>query len=245
MENMVFLIDLPRLPQGQRTKVNDMTLFGSELIHFLEAQGLEHSIINSLYNFNFSATEDLAFIHTIGGEHSGTSWKRTGYSGLGRAVKELGLAVDGRINVDFVTSSAGSLNDDFLTMLYLAAQGDDGLKEYLWRNPPVASRGRKTPQDSSQATQVSREQLRSYLRQDFQIYFPTHETVKKSTAGSAGTICFQSKWYNSPTFPRESLRDCQSVRSGMLMHNKVRYESQFISFVVKLTCAAIICAYKG
>lgn len=221
MENMVFLIDLPRLRDGQRTKAEKMTFFGAELIHFLESMGLEQSIINSMYNFDFAATEDLAFIHSIGGAHTGESAQRTGYCGLGRAVKELGLATDNALHIDFVTSSVGSLNDDFLAMLYLAAQGDDGLKEYEWRNPPVATRKKKPPQEEPQVQDSLRERLRSHLRENFCVYYPTHDTVKQSTARSAGTICFQSKWYNSPTFPREILRDCKSVRPGMLMHNKV------------------------
>lgn len=222
---MVFIIDLPRLPEGQRTTAEEMTFFGTELIYFLKAMGLEQSIIDSIYNFDFTATKDLAFVHSIGGAHSGESWRRTGYCGLGRAVKELNLATDKPIHIDFVTSSVGSLNDDFLAMLYLAARGDDGLTEYNWRNTSVASRKKKAPQDDLQSQDGLHQDLRSHLRQNLHVYYPTHDTVKRSTAGSAGTICFQSKWYNSPTFPREILRDCKSVRPGMLMHNKVWFKS--------------------
>lgn len=35
-----------------------------------------------------------------------------------------------------------------------------------------------------------------------------------------GTICLQSSWWNSDTFPRSIFRDCQSKRPNMLMHNK-------------------------
>lgn len=231
MENMVFLIDLPRLPEGQRTAAEEMTFFATELIYFLEAMGLERSIIDSMYNFDFTATKDLAFVHTLGGVHSRESWQRTGYCGLGRAVKRLGLATDTRLHIDFVTSSIGSLNDDFLAMLYLGAQGDNGLKEYNWRNPAVASRKKMTPQEDSQVTQALRERLQSHLRHDFHVYYPTQETVRNSTAGSAGTICFNSKWYNSPNFPREILRDCKSVRPGMLMHNKVSFKCSTDHFV--------------
>lgn len=218
---MVFLIDLPRLPDGRRTTAENMTFFGSELIYFLEAMGLEQSIIDSMFNFDFKATNDLAFVHSIGGAHLGESSQRTGYCGLGRAVKELGFATDKPLHIDFVTSSVGSLNDDFLAMIYLAAQGDDGSTEYNWRYPPVVSRKKKTLQEDPQTKDDLRDRLRSHLRGNFQVYYPTHDTVKESTARSAGTICFQSKWYNSPNFPREILRDCKSVRPGMLMHNKV------------------------
>lgn len=37
MENSVYLIDLARLPKGQTAELEDMTFFGRELIHFLQA----------------------------------------------------------------------------------------------------------------------------------------------------------------------------------------------------------------
>ena len=245
MENTVFLIDLPRLVEGRRTTVEAMTFFGTELIYFLEAMGLERSIIDSIYHFDFTTTKDLAFVHNIGGVHCGDSWRRTGYCGLGRAVERLGLATQKRLHIDFVTSSVGSLNDDFLAMLYLSAQGDSGLEEYNWRNLTVTSRKKKMPQEDLEATHNQRERLRSYLRQHFRIYFPTHETVKNSTAGSAGTICFRSKWYNSTSFPREIMRDCKSVRPGMLMHNKVRSNCLCVHFVHRLIVVATVRTDRG
>lgn len=218
MENSVFMIDLPRLA-SRSTAPEDMTFFGQELIYFCEAMGLERSIINSIYMFDFTATRDLAFVHTIGGAHLGDSWQRTGYCGLGRAVQKLDLATDRALNLDFVTSSVGSLNVDFLAMLYLAAQGNDGSTEYEWRNPPAGRS--KVAKTALQQKEAARKALEDDVRNRFRIYFPTNETVRSSKAGSAGTICFQSKWYNSPTFPRQALRDCKSVRPGMLMHNKV------------------------
>ena len=244
MENMVFFIDLPRLPEGQRTTSKEMTFFGTELIYYLEAMGLEQSIIDSMYNFDFTPTKGLAFVHTIGGAHSGESSQRTGYCGLGRAVRKLGLATDKPLDIDFVTSSVGSLSDEFLAIMYLAAQGDDGFTEYCWRNPPVASRKKKIPQEDPQTKDGLRDRLRSLLRRNFHVYYPTHDTVKDSTARSAGTICFRSKWYNSPTFPREILRDCKSVRPGMLMHNKVWFNCRSLYFDMKAN-AISYCSCDG
>ena len=245
MENMVFLIDLPRLGEGRRTTVEAMTFFGTELTYFLEAMGLERSIIDSIYHFDFTATKDLAFVHTIGGVHSGESWRRTGYCGLGRAVEKLGLATQKRLHIDFVTSSVGSLNDDILAMLYLSAQGDSGLEEYNQRQPTVTFGKKKMSKEDLGASHIQSERLPSYLRQHFRIYFPTHETVKSSTAGSAGTICFQSKWYDSPSFPREIMRDCKSVRPGMLMHNKVRSSGPYAHFVHGLIVVATVRTDRG
>lgn len=217
MENMVFIIDLPRLSGNQRTSVDDLPFFGRELMYFLKAMALERSIVDSLHKFDFSATKNFAFVHTIGGAHTGPEdpWRRTGYCGLGRAVQELNLATKAPLNIDFVTSSVGSLNMDFLSSIYLACEGDDGLREYNWRNLPTSK-----SKSAKQGT-TAEKQSKNAAEQGLRVYFPTHNTVRASTAGYAGTICFQSKWYNSPTFPRQILRDCKSTRPGMLMHNKL------------------------
>ena len=215
MENMCFIIDLPRLPETEQ--VEKLTFFGEELVYFLNAQRLEKSIVNSLYKFDFSNTRNIAFIHTIGGPHIGLEepWRRTGFCGLGQAVERLGLDTDKEINVDFVTSSVGSLNLDFLSSLYLACQGDSGITTY------EAKSGGKSKQALVQ--KEAQNKAKSLVQRNFHVYFPTHDTVKGSISGSAGTICFQSKWYNSPTFPKSLMRDCRSKREGMLMHNKVIY----------------------
>lgn len=221
MENMVFLIDLPRKPDDQHTPITELTAFGKDLIYFLQAMGLEDTVVQSVHKYDFSKTKDLAFVHTIGGAHVGDEARsRTGYCGLGRAVRQLGLDTHKSLKIDFVTSSVGSLNIGFLTTLYLAAQGDDGLMEYDWRNP------KKTKAKSSGIDKEAKDfqdQVENDVNKDFRIYFPTRDTVVASKGGApcGGTICFQSKWYDSPTFPRHLLRDCKSQRKGMLMHNKV------------------------
>lgn len=220
MENMVFLIDLPRLPIDKAVHEDEMTQFGQDLVYFLKAMGLDETIINSIYHFDFSATRDLAFVHTIGGSHigEGEPWRRTGYPGLGRAISQLGLVVSTPLAIDYVTSSVGSLNIDFLIMLYLAAQGDDGLKEFDGRSIS-AKKHPKHPWFNL------KEKLKQQTSKNFRIYFPSEETVKASKGGpdNGGTICFQRKWWQSDTFPREVLRDCKSRREGMLMHNKILY----------------------
>ncbi|MCJ1463339.1 hypothetical protein MMC07_001946 [Pseudocyphellaria aurata] len=220
MENMVFLIDLPRLPADQDSARKNLTMFGQDLIYFLEAMGLDQKVIESIHKFDFSRTQNLAFVHTIGGAHSGTQepWRRTGYCGLGRAIEKLGLKTSKALSIDFITSSVGSLNMGFLSALYLAAQGDDGLTEYGWRS----SSGTVKKAGNVQAI---KDKTQAQINESFHIYFPTRETVASSTGGtsSGGTICFQSKWYNSLSFPRGLLRDCRSLRKGLLMHNKLLF----------------------
>lgn len=214
MENMVFLIDLPRLPGNERAPKESLTAFGRELVVFLEAKGLLPSVIESLYYFDFSRTKDFAFVHSIGGVHVGKdeSWRRTGYCALATAVKELGLETNEALSIDYVTSSLGTASIIFLSSIYLAAQGDSGMTEYGWRD-------RK-----SLATAIpQREIVQKNIRANFHILFPTHDTVASSAGGPdcAGTICFQKQYYESPFFEKGTLRDCKSRREGMLMHNKV------------------------
>ena len=223
MENSAFIIDLPRLDGGRSMAEDEMTFFGQELIHFLKAMELDSTIIQSIYKFDFSATWDLAFVHTIGGVHDGDAWRRTGHCGLGRAIKELNLQTEQDIEIEYVTSSLGSLNYDFISTIYLAAGGDDGTIVFE-RRKILQSKAKKDQGARDKATD-ERQQLITRIKAHFRIYFPTHETVANSIGGKncGGTICVSPKVYHVSTFPNELLRDCKSVRNGMLMHNKVRY----------------------
>ncbi|KAI2630613.1 phospholipase D/nuclease [Hypoxylon sp. NC1633] len=210
IENIVFLIDLPRIDDPKVRSSNRLGPFGEELSYFLKAQGLEDSLVNSLENYDFSEANRYRFIHTIASSHLGDKWQRTGYCGLGRAVKSLGLDTAGDIEIDFAVSSLGSVTQDLISAIYYAAQGDNGLKEYETR----------TTKGSKNKAPV---QARPDFRNKFRIYFPSHNTVTRSRAGKdgAGTICVQSKWWDSATFPRELVHDCESVRTGLLSHSKL------------------------
>ncbi|TVY80638.1 Tyrosyl-DNA phosphodiesterase [Lachnellula suecica] len=215
MENICFLIDLPRNPDGKLTELGGLTHFGQELIHFVTAMGIDQKIVDGLRRFDYSRTANLAFVHSIGGSHTGSELKRTGYCGLGTAVQKLGLASEIALSVDLVAASIGSLNISLIQCLFLALQGDDGMTEYRWRTDKPA-KGKKI---ESPAEHRTSDDLTKLLR----IYFPTSETVSQSKGGkgAGGTICLQSKWYDGNAFPRSLMRDCRSVREGMLMHNKM------------------------
>ncbi|PYH48209.1 uncharacterized protein BP01DRAFT_354054 [Aspergillus saccharolyticus JOP 1030-1] len=219
MENSVFLIDLPKLNDNQQELPR--TAFYEDLVHFLKACTLQESIIAKLKNFDFSKTAKYAFVHTIGGAHAGTAWERTGYCGLGRAVRNMGLRTSKPLNIDFVASSLGSLSDNFLKSLYLACQGDNGLTELSLRS----SKTYPAKHITNPATLISQSTAAEWKNDRFRVYFPSQPTVASSKGGPncAGTICFQSKWYDGDNFPRHVLRDCQSRRQGLLMHNKILY----------------------
>ncbi|KAI1078488.1 phospholipase D/nuclease [Whalleya microplaca] len=211
IENIVFLVDLPRIEDPELRSANRLNSFGEELCYFLRAQGLEESLVNSLANYDFSGTDSYRFVHSIGTSHVGDSWQRTGYCGLGRAVTSLGLNTTADIDIDLAVSSLGALNMDLVTAIYYAAQGDNGLKEYAKR----ASKSNKTKLSTDAAAAV--------FRDKFRIYFPSRDTVIHSRGGknAAGTISAQAKWWDSATFPRELVCDSKSVRPGLLLHSKI------------------------
>ncbi|KAI1328497.1 tyrosyl-DNA phosphodiesterase-domain-containing protein [Xylariaceae sp. FL0255] len=212
MENMVFLIDLPLITNVDSRPSKPATLFGQELCYFLEASDLGESLIKSLTTYDFSETERYRFVHTIGTSHMGEEWRRTGYCGLGRAIKSMGLDTASNIELDLVVASLGSLKKDLISAIYNAAQGDDGLKEYDMRT----GKGVKKKIDDGNRELDS-------LAGRFRIYFPSRDTVNQSRGGrdAGGTICVQRKWWDSATFPRQMIRDCKSVRPGLLMHSKI------------------------
>ncbi|PNP39472.1 hypothetical protein TGAMA5MH_08490 [Trichoderma gamsii] len=85
MENMVFLIDLPRLDHPASTHASAArnhapTRFYTELVYFLQATGVGEKMVASLANYDFSRTADIAFVHTIPGSHSAKNAERTGMS---------------------------------------------------------------------------------------------------------------------------------------------------------------------
>ena len=120
MENSVWLIDLPRLPN--KITASDLTDFGKELMFFIEKQGVPQDAREGLLNFDFSATKDIAFVHTVGGMLYEGEAERTGLPGLSQAVRRLNLVTSERdLDIDFAASSMGSLKDEFLKNVHAAA----------------------------------------------------------------------------------------------------------------------------
>ena len=222
MENMVFLVDLPKKTVVTNGALERVAPFADDLHYFIKAKGLPDDVVRRIDEFDFSKTAHLGFVHTIGGSHSNNDWRLTGLCGLGRTVTALGLRTAKPIQMDFVTSSVGSLNDEFLRSMYLAAQGDDGLSELTLRNSKsfpakcVENPERLVPKTAG-----------SEWSDNFRFFFPSDATVRASKGGPgcASTVCFQERWWKGPKFPKNNMRDCLSRRLGLLMHNKVRQNS--------------------
>ncbi|EXJ85534.1 hypothetical protein A1O1_05898 [Capronia coronata CBS 617.96] len=247
---------------AQPDQATATTQFQKALTTFLKAQRVPNDVIRKLELFDFSETAQLGFVHTIGGMHVGASgglpeglgqsWRTTGVCGLGQTVTDLGLAGGGSghrapIELDYVTSSLGSLTDDFMSSMYLAAQGDDGLEEYNRRtgsssskritsSTSAAKKGSgarmavpKRADSGEQHVDIDSDHDHRHYHYDWKekmrVYYPSDETVRRSKGGpaNAGTICFSSKWWQNGKFPQSNLRDCVSVRQGLLMHNKLMF----------------------
>lgn len=211
MENSVFMVDLPRLTDGTKAQLDDLTEFGKELLFFLDKQELDEDIKSGMLNFDFTTTQRMAFVHSIGGVTAGDNAHRSGLASLSRAVRQLHLQCDD-IGVDYATSSVGSLKDAQLSLLHAAACGED---VFSFTAKTASAKAASFFKQSSHTDHSIRDKIR--------IYFPTKETVQESTAGAAGSICFNRKWYEDVTFPRRCFRDYISTRPGLLSHNKIMF----------------------
>lgn len=216
MENCVFMIDLPRLPNNSKNAPDDLTPFGKELLYFLEKQGLDADVRAGVLNFDFSETVSMAFVHTVGGASFDTDAQRTGLPGLSSAVRTLHLETE-LLEIDYAASSIGFLNDNFLTNVHSAAQGNDPFAKSETTVSAIRSNF-FTPASSRRESSIPQPVA---IRDCVRVYFPTHDTVSSSTAGGAGTICLQRNWFESGTFPRSCFRDYRSTREGLLSHNKI------------------------
>ncbi|UKZ79342.1 hypothetical protein TrVFT333_007093 [Trichoderma virens FT-333] len=101
----------------------------------------------------------------------------------------------------------------WLTKPEVTESSDDGIEDYK-KSSGTSSRSRasKKPAETS-----SKE-----LKDRFRIYFPTDKTVARSRGGrnAGGTICVQARWWRSPSFPTELVRDV-ITRDRLLIHSKM------------------------
>ncbi|KAF2759129.1 phospholipase D/nuclease [Pseudovirgaria hyperparasitica] len=198
MENLVFMIDLPRL-QSQQTNEEALPPFGQEFLYFLRRLGIDNDICQKLLKFDFTETKKFGFTHTVAGSHTDETVHRTGLPGLSHSIKRLSLQSSEKLTLDYASASLGSLDDQILECLYRSAMGQD-----------ITSKS---------SSSISSEHLRSKIR----ILFPSEGTVKSIKDGpeSAGIITLQKQYWNSGKFPKACMREYKSIRNGLLSHNKL------------------------
>lgn len=148
---------------------------------------------------------------------------RTGLLSLSDAISSLGLSIPSTDpsyppQLDFITSSLGNLSHPFVRQLYEAACGTLDVAKI------AAGRARTKTSTKALGTVNDDIGLDVTVRKNLRIYFPTDQTVQASAGGtaSAGTICFQKKWWETNELIQECLHDCIGGRGdGILMHSKV------------------------
>ena len=62
---ILFIIDLPYIKDPDSRASNVLTPFGKDLACFLTAQGLGKGMVDSLKNYDFTATTPYAFISSM------------------------------------------------------------------------------------------------------------------------------------------------------------------------------------
>ncbi|PSN65764.1 phospholipase D/nuclease [Corynespora cassiicola Philippines] len=197
LENSVFLIDLPRREDAKVGKREELTKFGKGLYDFLEAQEVGKNVLEGMLKFDFSETGNIAFVHSIGGSHTGKAGASTGLPGLCQAVRDLNLHDVKYLELDYTAASLGAVKRLFLKQIYSAACGESSVAP----------------------------NLPDKVLERIRIFFPTNETVVNSTGGTdcGGIITFSRSHYDSAEFPTECMRDHKSTRPGVLSHSKLLF----------------------
>ncbi|CAI2162747.1 12540_t:CDS:10 [Funneliformis geosporum] len=191
-ENVVFIQDF--LARDKSKEYNGLQGFARDINDFLVAMGLKTHIVNLLPEYDYSKSK-ATLVPSIPGIHKGMeNIKRFGHGRISKAVKEFcGSRED--VQLEFQSSSIGSLNKQYLVEFYLSARGLD----------PVSAQSRPRPKKGEA------DHLPPII-----VVYPSHE----AKFAIASTICLSEKAYIKNTFPKEILRNCISKRDGMLMHSK-------------------------
>lgn len=128
----------------------------------LRAQNFPNDVLAGLDNFDFSKTKDVEFVHSIPGTYSSQEEiVRTGLPSLANAVRAAigGNLAGDKVNIEYATSSVGSLDEMQVTTFVQALGG---------RNPFDTLRRNGETHDEEG---------------DLKIVFPTKSTVQNSRGG--------------------------------------------------------------
>lgn len=203
MENMVFIQDFLWVEKAP------VSPFFTELCRFCRSANYPPALLTKIAQYDMS-TAKAQFVHSVGGAHT-KSWDETGLTSLARAVNALAPSLkDQTPQVDIITSSCGSLSDDFCGALYQACTGYPDLYNDFHRSRTDKNH---TPRGVAD------------YKQHMRVYFPSRDTVINSLGGreSGGTVCFNPAYWKKDGFPRAIIKSLESVKPRTLMHSKAIY----------------------
>ena len=205
MENVVFLVDLPRVEKDKAGDANEtFTQFAKDLVRFLDAQGVDEDVKHGLRNFDFSKTGHLELVWNMPGTHVGKDAECSGLVTLAKGVERQRAGLEGEgeeMLLDFTISSVGSLNRQYLSSVLRAFEGRL-LEWYAYAS-------------------YDEDTIIDHMR----IHYPSEESVDHSNFGrdGAGTLFFAPKFeddlISQPLL--RCMRDFKSQRKGVLSHAKM------------------------
>ncbi|KAG5520235.1 hypothetical protein PMAC_001313 [Pneumocystis sp. 'macacae'] len=195
MENSMYIHDFPR---RESVFTEFSTDFERDLFHYCKAKDYPDHILKKMQYYDFTMSKNIHFVHSIPSSALNiVNLKNTGYLSLARAVQRLGKATKNDIEINIMTSSLGLLKSTFMANIYRALKGNQTITSYnmdseSWKN-------------------------------SIKVHFPSMNTVLSSKGGkeSAGTICFQKRFWEHSEFPKSILYDTKSMHRGCLMHHKI------------------------
>ncbi|RIA86535.1 tyrosyl-DNA phosphodiesterase I [Glomus cerebriforme] len=201
-ENVVFIQDFPSRDKSE--EYNGLPEFAQTINDMLVNMGLKTHIITRLPEYDYSKAKAV-LIPSIPGTHRGMeNIKKFGHGRICKAVKELcGERKD--VQLEFQSSSIGSLNKQYLNEFYRSARGLDPVSA---QSLPRPKKGEVVPLPP------------------ITVVYPSRKVVDESKydhsakLSIASTICLSGQAYNKDTFPKGILRNCISKRDGLLMHSK-------------------------
>lgn len=96
-----------------------------------------------------------------------------------------------------------------------------GVKRTNWDDDDTVQAASESDTESGDDEETSWGRVKSLFR----LHFPSHNTVATSKGGTmgAGTLCCMKENWEKSEYPRSVLRDCKSVREGIVMHNKILF----------------------
>ena len=196
---MVWWQDFPLSKNSQSSVIEERSEFYTELVKILRAMQVPDPIVVALGDYDFSLAKGR-LVASVPGKFTQNQLYDHGHLRLSKIVQEISPSRSDQERIVWCqTSSMGATQSKWAREFYRSACGLAPLV--------VPPRTRNAPQDETLPL--------------LRFVFPSEKTVRTSLRGPAGggTIHFNSRYWLK--FPQSLMRDCISVRSGVLMHSKV------------------------
>ncbi|KAG0364525.1 tyrosyl-DNA phosphodiesterase-domain-containing protein [Gamsiella multidivaricata] len=194
--NIVYVQDFPLLPAPLDTP-EELGQFGNTLHNFLKMMTVPNKVLTVLRCVDFTAAKIL-LVPSVQGSFLVSDEHTYGIAQLSKVLQPR-ISPFQELDIEYQTSSLGKMTAKFLLEFYKAARGQ-----------PVRARSKINTEEPLPPIKV---------------VFPTENHVRNSRLGElgAGTVCFQSQYWDDLTYPKRVMHDfeCVGALRGSLMHTKL------------------------